>query len=56
MSLFCKHKYKIIKQIDVYDSDFHYWLKTGSTANSLPIYHKYVLQCEKCGKIKTKKV
>lgn len=56
MSLFCKHVWKIIKVIEVYDDDFNHWLKTESRVNNLPIYHKYVLQCTKCGKIKTKKI
>lgn len=56
MSWFCKHKYKVIKVISVYSSDFDYWLKTNRTDNDIPIYYKYVLQCEHCGKIKTKKV
>lgn len=40
----CRHQYKIIKEMDVYDG------------GELPVQTKYVLRCEKCGKIKTKKV
>ena len=57
MCLFCRHKYKIIKQIDVYEDGFWHYVGTGRVEKDyLPIYHKYVLQCEKCGKLKTKKV
>jgi hypothetical protein len=57
MCLFCRHKYKIIKQIDVYEDGFWHYVRTGKKETDyLPIYHKIVLQCEKCGKIKVKKV
>ena len=57
MCLFCRHKYKIIKQIDVYEDGFWRYVRTGKKETDyLPIYYKIVLQCEKCGKIKVKKV
>lgn len=40
----CKHKWKIIKTIEVVDQNGNLY------------YYKYVLQCENCGKIKGKKV
>ena len=46
MGLFCKHNYNVIKQIAVYDG----YIK------DMPIYHKLVLCCKKCGKVKTKKI
>ena len=57
MCLFCKHKYRIIEKIDVYDNDEEsYYLKTGIKVKPLILFRKLVLQCEKCGKIKTKRV
>lgn len=57
MSLFCKHTYKIIEKIDVYEDGFTYYFGTNELKNtSLPVYRKFVLQCEKCGKIKTTRV
>ena len=57
MCLFCKHKYKIIEKIDVYDNDEEsYYLKTGIKIKPLILFRKLVLQCDKCGKIKTKRV
>lgn len=57
MSWFCKHNWKIIKQIDVYEDSFWHFVSTGrKETDYLPIYHKFVLQCTKCGKIKVKKV
>lgn len=40
----CDHRYKIIRDIDVVD-------ELGDK-----LYTKYHLQCEKCGKLKTKKM
>jgi hypothetical protein len=42
----CDHKWYLLEVIKVYDED-----KEGQP----PLYHKYVLQCEHCGKIKVKK-
>lgn len=47
MCLFCRHKYKIIQKVAFYSSD---------KQNELPRYHKLVLECQKCGKIKIKKI
>ena len=44
MKLFCKHKFKLIHDIDVYDG------------GKRPIYKKLVFMCEHCGKIKKVKV
>ena len=43
----CKHKWNTVKEINIYDSNS--WSK-------LPIAKKYVLQCEKCGEIETKRI
>lgn len=57
MCVFCKHKYIIIQKVDVYEDGFSHFLRTGKKEiDYLPIYQKIVLQCEKCGKIKVKKV
>jgi hypothetical protein len=40
----CKHEWETIRVIRVFeDGDY-----------SLPLFHRYVLQCKKCGKIKKK--
>ena len=57
MCLFCKHKYTTVQKISVYEDGFQHYLSTGRVERDyLPIYYLYVLQCEKCGKIKKKKV
>lgn len=63
MRLFCKHKYKIIDKIKVYDKEVRFYydsnqkrMISSEVIPKIPIYHLYVLQCEKCGKIKKNKV
>lgn len=38
----CKHEWETIRVINVYEDGDH----------SMPIFHRYVLRCKKCGKIK----
>ena len=44
--MFCKHKWKIINKIKQYEH--------GN--GEMPYGTKYILQCEKCGKIKKKEI
>lgn len=45
MSLFCKHKYKILKVVRIF-----------YISEDKPRYLKLILQCENCGKIKIIKI
>lgn len=47
----CEHRWIKVKEIAVY-SEF------GGVIfnNDVPAYHKWVLQCEKCGKINSKRI
>ena len=57
MSLFCKHKYEIIKEIRMYDyNDLKKFTIEEVKKYSVPIYRKLILRCEKCGKIKQEKI
>lgn len=44
MGWFCKHKWKVLKVIEITDH------------NDYLICYKYVLQCENCGKVKGKRI
>jgi hypothetical protein len=46
---FCEHKWKIIETFDIYRYINNAWMDK-------PYAHKYILQCEKCGKIKKQKI
>jgi hypothetical protein len=46
----CEHKWKQIKEIDVYPTQH------GKVISNFFEYNKFVLQCEKCGTIKKKKI
>lgn len=58
MCLFCKHKYKIVQIVEVYSDNFRITpeLSKYCSTKEIPIYHKLVLQCVNCGKVKIKKV
>ena len=43
----CEHKWTIIKTINVYET----W-DVERHDGQLPVYYRYIMQCEKCGKIK----
>ena len=47
-SLFCKHEFELIKEVAVYDEYRFY--------NDIPLYHKLVSRCKKCGYIKIDKI
>ena len=42
----CQHKWKLIEKRPVF---------VERQAGDLPTYHKFIMQCEKCGNIKVKK-
>lgn len=44
----CQHEFKIIDVVKIHDRMFY--------PEDLPIRLKYVLQCKKCGEIKTQKI
>jgi len=47
----CEHKWKILEKINVYEVD-----DNGTRTTKNPTYSKYVLQCQNCGDLRTRKI